>query len=249
MKRIFVDKEKMLEKKYVDILEEIAIKYYKGFEHEKIKEVSGKEVDKLLKDMEDYIKRLKELRVEIEKRSQERTIEQIYNDVFGILKSIFGNKAQSALVADFENKLVKAGKVPQQYSKILHNIIGAKTEFKKGKLSIHKLEDARKEAAILINSLIEYSQRCDLVLVERGRMRIKYHENGKDAVAELLLCNNAGFLFRGNTVKKVSDKIENSSMDEVSSFVESQKTKKTIEINPKIFENLRKELGDYEIVY
>ena len=47
----------MLEKKYIDILEEIVIKYYKGYEHEKVKEVTGKEVDKLLKDTEDYFKR------------------------------------------------------------------------------------------------------------------------------------------------------------------------------------------------
>ena len=34
MKRIFVDKEKMLEKKYLDILEKI-VGIYKDFEHEK----------------------------------------------------------------------------------------------------------------------------------------------------------------------------------------------------------------------
>ena len=39
MKNIFVDKEKMLEKKYLDILEEIVIKYYKGYEHGKIKKL------------------------------------------------------------------------------------------------------------------------------------------------------------------------------------------------------------------
>ena len=66
MKRIFVDKEKMLEKKYWDILEEVLIKYYKGYEHEKIKEVSGKDVDRLLKNSEEYLKKLKELRTKIE---------------------------------------------------------------------------------------------------------------------------------------------------------------------------------------
>src|SRR3989344_984775 len=73
MKRIFVDKEKILEPKYIKILEEITIKYYKGYEHEKIKEVSGKEIDKLLKDTEDYLKRLKELQAQIEKQVQQKT--------------------------------------------------------------------------------------------------------------------------------------------------------------------------------
>jgi len=49
-KRIFVDAEKIIEKKYLDILENIAITYYKGYEHGKIKEVSGAEIDRLMKD-------------------------------------------------------------------------------------------------------------------------------------------------------------------------------------------------------
>src|SRR3989344_8674019 len=92
MKNIFVDKEKMLEKKYLDILEEIVIKYYKGYEHGKIKKVSGKEVDKLLGDMESYVKRMKELREQIEKRTSEKTIEQIYKDVFKLLGQLTNQK-------------------------------------------------------------------------------------------------------------------------------------------------------------
>jgi hypothetical protein len=82
MKKIFYDKEKLLEKKYIDILEEIVIKYYKGYEHGKIKEVSGKDVDRLLKDAEDYMKRLKELRTQIEARTQEKTIEETHKNIF-----------------------------------------------------------------------------------------------------------------------------------------------------------------------
>ena len=52
---------------------------YKDYEHEKIKEIKGAEVDKLVKDTEDYLKRLKELREQIEKRTSEKTIEQLYN--------------------------------------------------------------------------------------------------------------------------------------------------------------------------
>ena len=163
MKRIFVDKEKMLEKKYLNILEEIAIKYYKGYEHEKIKEVSGKEVDKLLKDMELYLKRLKELREQIEKRSGEKTIEQIYQDTFKLLKTMFGNKSQEKLIEEFETQMIKKGKLTQQSLRILKDIIVARTAFKKGKLNLHRVDEARKNATILINDLIEYNQRLDLV--------------------------------------------------------------------------------------
>ena len=36
------------------------------------------------------------------------------------------------------------------------------TEFKKGKSNPHKVEEARKNANILMNELTEYNQRCDL---------------------------------------------------------------------------------------
>jgi predicted nucleotidyltransferase/uncharacterized protein (UPF0332 family) len=162
MKRIFVDKEKILEKKYINIIEKV-INIYKDFEHEKIKEISGTEVDKLLQDTEDYLKRLKELREQIEKRTQEKTIEQIYQDVFALLKSMLGNKSQDAIITEFETKFVKKAKFAPQHLRILKDIVHARAEFKKGKSDVHKVDEARKNASILINDIIEYNQRCDLI--------------------------------------------------------------------------------------
>jgi len=162
MKKIFYEKEKMLEKKYIDILEEIAIKYYKGYEHGKIKEVSGKEVDKLLKDAEDYMKRLKELREQIEKRASEKTIEQIYKDVSELLENLVGKKSEENTINEFDANFIKTGKFAPQNLRTLKNIFGARKEFKKGKLDSHKVDLARKDAQMLINDLIEYNQRCEL---------------------------------------------------------------------------------------
>jgi len=162
MKRVFVDKEKMLEKKYIDILEKI-VGIYKDYEHEKVKEIKGVELDKLISDTEDYLKRLKELREQIEKRSQEKTIEQIYKDVFELLGSVVEGKSQAKMIEDFEKKFVKKGKFSPQHLRILKDIVSARKEFKKGKLSPHHVDNARKNAMILINDLIEYNQRCELV--------------------------------------------------------------------------------------
>lgn len=162
MKRVFYEKEKMLEKKYIDILEEIAIKYYKGYEHNKITEVSGKEVDKLLQNTEDYIKRLKELREQIEKRAAEKTVEQIYNDVFELMRILVNKKSQEAIIKTFEEDFVKKGKFSPYHMRTLRDVIKARTEFKKGKLNMHHVDEARKNAQILINDVIEYNQRCEL---------------------------------------------------------------------------------------
>ena len=246
MKRIFVDKEKMLEKKYITILENI-IQAYKDFEHEKLKEIKGADLDKMLSDTEDYLKRLEELRKQIEKRSQEKTMEQVHEDVFKLLEAIYGKKSQNLLVTDFE-KFVKQGKFTQQHQRILNDIITAKSEFKKGKLNSRKVDEVRKNASILIGELLEYSQRSDLASLDKSRMKIKYIENGKSMLAELLHTNSASFLFKEGQILKLTNEIQASNMDEVSKHVGEQKEIKVLNINPRIFELVRKALGDFEIV-
>jgi len=248
MKRIFVDKEKMLEQKYLDILEEIVIKYYKGYEHGKVKKVTGKEVDKLMKDMEDYIKRMKELREQIDKRSQENTIERIYNDTFEMLKTLTGKKAQATVIESFENDFVKKGKFSPQHLRILNNIVSAKADFKKGKLDAHKVDNVRKNADTLINDLIEYSQRKDLMNIEKGRMRVKYTDKDKEKSAEIVNADGSTFLIKDNLVFKVDKKLDKSDMEELTKSIDNQKKKKDVEISSKTLEVLRKELGDFDII-
>ena len=127
-------------------------------------------------------------------------------------------------------------------------MIAAKVEFKKGKSNTHKVESARKNATMLINDLTDYAQRRDLVALERNRIRLKYKESGKNSVAELLICNGQNFLFKKNTIQKITDKIQNSNMREVSGALEQKKEAKEIEISPKVFELLKKELGEFQIV-
>ena len=245
MKRIFVEKEKMLEPRFIKILEEITIKYYKGYEHEKIKEVSGTELDRLLKGTEDYLKRLKELREQIEKRSQDKIVDQIYKDVFDLLKVITGKTTQEAIVDEFEKNFVKKGKFNSQHLRILNEIVEVKAEVKKAKLSIHKSDDARKNSSILIRDLMEYTQRMELTMFERGRMLLKY---GKGEIAELVNAADRSFLVQGNIIKEIGDKVAVSNMEALSKALQDQKDKKNISINPKVFDLLRKELGEFEIV-
>ena len=247
MERIFVNKEKMLEKKYLNTLDKI-VGLFKDYEHEKLKEIKGVEIDKLMKDTEDYLKRLGELRKQIEKRTQEKTIEDIYKDVFGLLEKILGKKTQAKLIEEFKKEFIKTGKLSAQSLRILNDVVYARKAFKKGKLNSHKVNEARKNAAILISDLIDYSQRKDMVLVDKSRIRIKYKERDKERFTDLIVADNKAFLIEGITVKKITDKIENSNTQELSEAVEKQKSKKNIEINPKVFELLKKQFGEFEIV-
>jgi len=244
MKRIFYEKEKMLEKKYIDILDEIAIKYYKGYEHEKIKEVKGAEVDKLLKDAEDYMKRLKELRGQIEKRAQEKTVGEAHVSIFKLLQGLFGKKSETELVKDFEKELVNKGRTEPRFLHVLNELIDAKKKYKsKKKPTTHEVEEIRKNAGQLINSLIEYGQRCEIAELQRSKIIISY----KGKHADLFLTNPA-FLIAEGKIKKVADKIEDANQDEFEKIVREQKGKSG-KLTTELMALLKKELGDFEISF
>jgi predicted nucleotidyltransferase/uncharacterized protein (UPF0332 family) len=241
-KKEFLDKG-MLEKKYVDFLEKI-IKTWRDYEHEKIKEISGKEIDKLLKETEDFLDRMKKLREEIEKKYQEKTIENLFKDVVEGLKTLMGKKPQEKLFDEFEKVYVKEGKFSKQHLRILKSIINAREEFKKGKSNSHKIDRARRDADMLIRDIVEFNQRKDLVSIEKGRMKLKL----KDRIVELLNTNGKTFIFDGKIIKKIEDKLIDSSIEEVETAMSEQKESEFIEFNPEIFKILKKELGKFEII-
>ena len=162
MEEIFVKKEKMLKKSEIAILEK-SVKAFKAYEHDTKYKISGKEIDSMINDAKKYLKRMTELREQIEKRSDEKTIEQIYNDVFKLLKTIVIAKAKDAMIEEFDKAFVKKGKFAPIDLRILKDIVNARADFKKGKLNSRKVDEARKNASILINDLIEYNQRCEIV--------------------------------------------------------------------------------------
>ncbi len=66
MKEIFVKKEKLLEPKYIEILEK-QINIRKEIEHGTKKELTGKELDELLTNAEKYLKRMEDIGEKVEK--------------------------------------------------------------------------------------------------------------------------------------------------------------------------------------
>ncbi len=250
MEKIFVTKEKMLKKSEVAVLGKL-VGMFRDYEHDPKISVKGSEIDKLVKDSDDYLKRLEKLRGDIEKRANEKTIEEAYGDIFGLLKAIIGkNKTENVLIKEFE-KLVGEGKFSPQHKRILEDVVKIKKEHKKkgSKIKAHKVDKIRKDASILISDLMEYSQRSELMEMEKSRMRIKYKEGKESKVAEILHTNSASFLFLGNSVKKITNKVDASDMNEVSAHIENQKKQnKSLEVNPKVFNLIEKELGKFEII-
>ncbi|MBR9705996.1 hypothetical protein GOV14_03110 [Candidatus Pacearchaeota archaeon] len=243
VKNIFVDKEKLLEKKYWDILDEILIKYYKGYEHGKIKEVTGKDVDRLLKNSQDYLKRLKELRKDLEKEMQKKTFKEIYKNVFDLMKSLFGKKPETALIKDYEEELVNKGQASPRFLHTLKQLIDTKKKYSTKKIpSIQSSERTRKDSVYLIESLIEYGQRKEMGLLQKTKVTITY----KDKHADLFLTKPA-FLVEGAKIQKITEKgLEKSTANEFNNAISTFKPHRVV-MDSDILKTLKKELGEFEI--
>ncbi|MBI2124687.1 nucleotidyltransferase domain-containing protein, partial [Candidatus Pacearchaeota archaeon] len=87
MRDIFVHKEKLLEDKFVKILERI-VEIRKAIEHGDKKELTGKEIDELLEDSDKYLKRLKRLFTQIEKIREEKEMLNIYDTITTVLRDV-----------------------------------------------------------------------------------------------------------------------------------------------------------------
>lgn len=257
-REIFVEKEKMIESRYADILDEITLDYFKGYEHNKIKpgEISGADLDRLKRDAIDFIKRLKELRFQIEKRNNEKSIVETYAEVFGMLEAILKKKTEISILKKFNDEMVKSGKFPKRFLDNLKFISNVKAKLEKHKSKASKKEDskdfenkkdvetARKYAAEIVKVLIEYTQRCDLVSMDRARFVIK----GRSSEAEVFFLESA-FLVQGPKIRRIKDEdLVDSNPEELKRAMMNHKGKE-VKIDFKAFSVLRKIFGEFDLIY
>jgi len=246
VKNIFVEREKIMNESDLKTLKK-AVHLFKQYEYGKLKNFSGKEVDQFMIEMKAYNKMLSNLRKKIEKKMQEKTAQDVYNEVFRLLKTFFGDKHEKELVKDFESNMIKKGKVSPRFAKILKELVSLKDKIKSGKLEQKEVDNTKKDALELLNSLIEYGQRMDLISVEKGTMQIVYGGNRK---AELVLLGSQNFLVDGKDIKKFSGgKLVPSTKEEFEKALADNKGKLTTKIHADIFEILQRELGKFEISF
>ncbi len=194
MEEIFVKKEKLLEKKYVEILEKVR-STYKKIEHGEIKEVSGKEIDDLLKDAQEYLKRIKELFKQIEERSQKESILDVYDACINITKDLLAMLGEKSVKTEelekkFKEILVEKEKIPIRFLKVLKDVIDAKEDYLKGKLTKQELEKVKKEARNFVKTLVEHMQRKKIIELEKCKIRFKYNNK----IGELTILGDMVFI-------------------------------------------------------
>ncbi|RME77808.1 hypothetical protein D6774_03225 [Candidatus Woesearchaeota archaeon] len=196
MEDIFV-KEGLLEKKYVNIMQEIR-DYYKGLEHGEIKEITGKEVDDLLTKAEDYLARIKKLFEQIEEKKAAESVLHTYEAAITAVRDTLNLEGVERIPEDkvetlFDEVLVSTGKIPQKYKRILSELIKAKKEFEQGKLNKHDIAKYNKDGREFIRHLVEYIQRKRGEELERTKIRVKYAGN---KYGEVILLEDHAYVIR-----------------------------------------------------
>src|SRR3989344_5224090 len=245
VRKVFVEREKVMTVSDLKTLEK-AVHLFKQYEYGKLKEYPGTEIDKFMKESKEYNKLLREVRKKLEKRMQEKTAEEIYSNVFTLLKTFFGNKPQERLVKEFETNLVKKGKIEPRLLTVLKELAQAKAKIKSGKLSQKEVENVKKDAFELIQNLTEYAQRADFISSKKGTIQIAY----KGRKAELVLLGKDNFIIEGATMQRItSDKLVPITKEEFEKSLEENKGKLSMTISGSLFKILEKSLGEFEIIF
>ncbi|MAG38656.1 hypothetical protein CMO90_01065 [Candidatus Woesearchaeota archaeon] len=258
---VFVKKENLLEKKYVDTLNKI-IKLRKDVEHGSKKSVSGAEIDSLLSDSEKFLKRLNKLFKQIEKVKEEETVVHSYESVVTIIRDILRLEGvekvkDNEIIKIFESEVIHKGLIPEKYLRILKQIIKNKKAYDAKKLLKHDVSKLNKQAMKLIKFLVEYIQRKRGRELEKTKIRVKH---GKK-YGEVILIEKKAFIIHDidSDEKDISKADINSdgSLGRIteSSLEELEKVLTAVEIPAKafikepIFEDLKNIFGrDVEVL-
>src|SRR3989339_2019165 len=160
MREIFVQKENMLEDKYVKTLERV-IELRKAIEHGERKDVTGKEIDELLDDSDKYLKRIKRLFTQIDRIKEEDDMVKIYETIVTIIRDVLRMEGvekveDEEVVKLFEDELISQGKIPAKFLRILNEILKAKKDYDEKKLTKVEVDKVQKDSNELIKFLVEH---------------------------------------------------------------------------------------------
>jgi len=192
MREIFVQKEKLLEPRYLTTLEKI-VKLYKDVEYGKILELKGAQLDSYIKEIEIYLKRIRKLFDQIEKKQESQTIVDIYNTCIKVTTdalTVAGIKVKD-IEKDFE-EYAKKSNISEKFVTTLKEIIKAQKEYKARKLRKAEAEKIKREARTFIRLMIDHLQQKKSYEIEKLKVHFRY---GKK-FGEALILNKEVFIIK-----------------------------------------------------
>ncbi len=255
LEEVFVKKEKILEQRYVNILEKIRV-FFKGIEHGKVKDISGKEIDELLKDCDDYLKRIKKLFTQIEKKAEKETFTELYNTLIKTVGDALAAESIKYTKLDLGfKKFCQKENLPESLVNNLKSFMKAHQEFKAKKLIKAESDKIKREIRTFLRIVVEHGQRKKFLGVERAKIRFKV----KDKMGEVLLLKDQAFIVKDlkqkDKIEKVDlvkgrlKKAEKSTRDEYDKTLVDVEVPQSITLTPELFSDLEKLVGkDIEIL-
>ena len=261
MKEIFVDKEKILEPEYIKILEK-NINVRKELEHGTKKELSGKDVDELVKNAEKYLKRIKELFTQIEKKKEIESMVHIYDTVVTMIRDILRlegieRASDTEIVRIFEDELISKGKIPAKFLRILNKVVKAKKDYDAKKLTKNEVEEVRKHSHEFVKFIVEYMQRKRGREIERAKIRVKHGNK----YGEVILLGEEAYIIhdidaeeKGISKAQITkdgglNTVADSNLEELEKAISKMVIPPKAFIKQKIFEDLKSIFGkDVEVL-
>ncbi len=243
VQKVLVDEEKVMNLQDLKFMERV-IKLYKDYEHGKLKTVPGKEIDELLVESKKFDIKMKEIRKKLEDKLIVHDAERSYSEVFDLLEKIFGKKSVSELLKDVDKELIGKGKIQPRFAKPLKEIVNMKTKIKTGKVTQLEMNALRRDATELIQELLNYAQRTDLVMTEKGVLQVLFG----DKKGELVLTDAGAFFVEAGRVMKIeNNKFNVSDKNILEKAITSTKDKTQLTLTSEVLETLHKELGKFSI--
>lgn len=157
---LFVKKEDILEKKYVDTYKE-TYKLRKDLEHGKKTKVSGKKIDELLKKSHEFLERFQELFETIQNLKEGEGFKTKMNELRSHLFRVLDTEeiSDTKLKNKFKKDLVGKEGFTAADHKTLEELFEAETKKEKNKLSSSQSNKANKQLNALLRKVIEHLQR------------------------------------------------------------------------------------------
>ena len=261
IRQIFVQKEKLMEEKFVKILERV-VGLRKAIEHGEKKELTGKEIDELLSDGDKYLKRIKRLFTQIEKIREGQEMLNIYDTITTVIRDVLKLEGiekikDNEMLHIVEDKLVSEGKMPSKFLRTIQELMKSKKDYDDGKLSKVEIEKIHLESSSLIKFLAEYIQRKRGRELERLKIRVKHGNK----FGEVILLGSEAYIIHDidNEEKELSkakinddgglDTLEKSSLEELEKAIANVQVPLKASIKEPIFEDLKRVFGkDVEIL-
>jgi len=163
-----------------------------------------------------------------------------------LLQNIFGKKSPTQLISQVEKELISKGKLQPRFSKVLKAIVSMKSKVKGGKVTQLEMGVLRRDATELLKELLDYAQRADLVMTEKGVIQITFG----DKKGELVLTDSGEFFVESGRIMKIEHgKFSLSDKVVLEKSIAETKDKTQLTVSSEVLETLKKELGKFSISF